>query len=86
MSRPVLTAMARRLDLPVERLALLEAYDDADLTVLDDAVSLAIRAEDRAVTEGLEEAVRFVPRPLRSRARAMLFGDRSGGRGEGRRG
>lgn len=78
MSRPVLTAMARRLDLPVERLALLEAYDDADLTVLDDAISLAIRAEDRAVADGLEQAVRVVPRPLRGRARALMFG---GGRG-----
>ncbi|MDQ1103968.1 hypothetical protein [Nocardioides zeae] len=74
MSRPVLTSMARRLDLPVERLALLEAYDEADLTVLDDAISLAIRAEDRAVADGLEEAVRFVPRPLRGRARALVFG------------
>ena len=74
MSRPVLTAMARLLDLPVERLALLEDHDDADLTVLDDAISLAIRAEDRAVADGLEEAVRFVPRPLRGRARALMFG------------
>lgn len=78
MSRSVLDGMARRLDLPVERLALLAAYDDEDLTVLDDAVALAIRAEDHAVEQGLSEALRFVPRPLRGRARALLFGDGRG--------
>lgn len=78
MSRPVLAAMAGRLDLPVERLALLERYSDDDLAVLDDAVGLAARAEDRAVQDGLDAAVRFVPRPLRGRARALLFGNSRG--------
>lgn len=74
MPQPLVTSIAERLELPSERLALLEGYSEDDLSVLDDAIALAIRAEDKAVEDGLTEALRFVPRPLRGRARALLFG------------
>lgn len=78
MSRSVLETLAARLDLPVERLAVLEGCTEADLEVLDDAVGLAVRAEDQAVEDGLNAAVRFVPRPLRGRARVLIFGSSRG--------
>lgn len=78
MASPRVLAIAERLDLPADRVAFLDSYDDADLAVLDDALRVAIRAEDEVVDKGLAEALRFVPRPLRGRARTMLFGSERG--------
>ncbi|WP_157571667.1 hypothetical protein [Nocardioides alkalitolerans] len=78
MSRPSLETLASRLDLPVASLAVLEACTDDELAVLDEAVALAVMAEDQAVEHGLDAAVRFVPRPLRGRARKLVFGSERG--------
>ncbi|MDT9592497.1 hypothetical protein RDV89_05425 [Nocardioides zeae] len=69
---PETAALAARLGVPAEHLRALDGCAAEDVALLDDAVELALRAEDRAVSDGLAAAVRFVPRPLRGRARALL--------------
>lgn len=71
--------VAATLGVPEERLAPLTSYDDKELCHLDDLIVGALRAEDRAFEDGLEEALRFVPRLLRGPAKALLFP--GGGRG-----
>lgn len=76
MPDSALDALRRRLG--DADLGALASYDDAQLAALDRAVAAAMAADDDAVESGVEGAVRLVPRPLRGRARAMLFprGDR----------
>ena len=47
--------------------------DARDLARLDALVVDALERDEARVTEAVEETVRFVPRPLRGRAKKMLF-------------
>jgi len=78
MSKKELTALADRLGVPASRLKTLEGYAAADLATLNRAVADAMKTEDDAFATGLQDAVRFIPRPLRGFARKLLFpaGDR----------
>ena len=75
MPDPALEALRTRLGADLD---MLTAYDAAQLAVLDRAVAAAMATDDAAVEAGFEGSVRIVPRPLRGRARALLFpgGDR----------
>ena len=68
-----LDSLAERLGVPRSRLAALDACSPADLTVLDDLVAATFATEDAAVAAGLDGTVRAVPRPLRGRARSLIF-------------
>jgi hypothetical protein len=73
MGSDPLVSLASRLGVPASRLAGLADLTAADLAVLESLVADAFAAEDRAVREGLERTVGAVPRPLRGRARSLLF-------------
>lgn len=64
--------LAATLAVDEERLAPLQAYDEARLLRLDELIQEALSAEDQAFADGLEAALRLVPRPLRGTARKML--------------
>jgi hypothetical protein len=70
-----LDSLAGRLRVPRERLSDLASCPPEDLAVLDDLVAATFAAEDAAVADGLDGTVRAVPRPLRGRARALIFPD-----------
>ncbi|HEY3014603.1 MAG TPA: hypothetical protein VGJ41_05800 [Nocardioides sp.] len=78
MSKKELTVLADRLGVPARRLQPLEEYAADQIAVLDRAVAAAMKAEDDAFATGLQDAVRFIPRPLRGFARKLIFpaGDR----------
>ena len=55
------------------RLEPFAALDAEELDRLHDIVSRALAHDEEQVDQAVEETVRFVPRPLRGRARKMLF-------------
>ena len=52
--------------------------DARSLDRLDTLLTAALQRDDARVSAAVDETVRFVPRPLRGRARKMLFPDGSG--------
>ena len=73
-----LDMLAEHLGVKNDRLNAFSSYDEGQLAQLDTLLTDAMDAEDNAFDAGLEEALRFVPRPLRPAAKKILFG---GGRG-----
>lgn len=67
-------SIAERLGIPYADLSALDTCTDEELARLDATLAKTIAAEDRAVDDGFAEALRFVPRPLRGRAKVLLFG------------
>lgn len=72
MPKAALTALADLVDRPADDLAGLDGCRAADLKRLTELVSARIEAEERAIETGLQDALDAIPRPLRSRARALL--------------
>lgn len=70
--------LAATLGVPSDRLTPLTSYDDKQLSHLDKLLTDAMAAEEKAFDSALEEALGFVPRPLRGTAKRILGG---GGRG-----
>jgi hypothetical protein len=62
-----------RLDTTSKKVPLLAQLSSDELATLDAAVAEAMRTEDEGFDKGLQEALRLVPRPLRSIARGLLF-------------
>lgn len=73
MSGEPIERVARTLRMPATQLAALREFDDGELSVLADAVEHAVRSQTGEIDTALEGALRFIPRPLRGRARSMLF-------------
>ena len=71
--------LSTRLSTTPEAVPLLAQLDPDEATVLDEAITRAMTAEDEGFDRGLQEALRLVPRPLRGVARGLLFP--GGGRG-----
>lgn len=67
------SALAERLGISAERLAGLSVCSQGDVTHLDSLVAAAFTAEQEAVESGLRATLGAVPRPLRGRAKALLF-------------
>lgn len=65
--------LAGLVDVRREDLAALEQFSDADVSGFADAVQRAFQVQRAEVDESLESALGFVPRPLRGRARKLLF-------------
>jgi hypothetical protein len=78
MSDDPLAALADRLGVSRDRLDGLSGCMPADLAELDTLVAAAFAIEDEAVESGLQRTVSAVPRPLRGKARALLFPEGAG--------
>lgn len=70
---PSTAALAARLGVPESALSRLATCGSAGLVTVERMVDEAFLREDRAVESGLEKTLQVIPRPLRRRARAMLF-------------
>jgi hypothetical protein len=70
--------LARRLHLNTDELAVLTDFDDDEQARFAGIVEQAVTRQSAQIDEALETALRFVPRLLRGRARALLLpgGDR----------
>lgn len=68
-----LRVLAEVLDTPVGDLDYLTPLDDAALTQLHTVLQRSLEAEDRRVQDALQATMRFLPRPLRGRAKKLLF-------------
>ena len=73
-----LDTLAEHLGVTTDRLAAFSSYDESRLAQLDTQLTGAMSAEDKQFEAGLEEALRFVPRPLRPAAKKILFGGSRG--------
>lgn len=73
MTSPALQQLAGALRAQPADLGHLDGLDESDLAYLSDAVRRRMEADLSEVEESIEEAVRLVPRPLRGRARKILF-------------
>jgi hypothetical protein len=51
----------------------LSKLDEAELARLHDVVAGSLDREGQAIDEALQATMRFLPRPLRGRAKKMLF-------------
>ncbi|RYE76133.1 MAG: hypothetical protein EOO74_08940 [Myxococcales bacterium] len=69
------TELAAALALDEATLPGIAATDDGTLAVIHEAYDRLCDEEDRAVADGIQSAVRIVPRPLRAVARNLLFGE-----------
>ena len=70
---PSVDDLATLLEVPADEVAFLRKLDEADLVRLHDVVAGTLEREGRAIDEALEATVRFLPRPLRGRAKKLLF-------------
>jgi hypothetical protein len=66
-------ALAALLEVPATEVAFLGRLGDDDLARLHATVAGTLRREAEAIDEALEATVRFLPRPLRGRAKKLLF-------------
>jgi hypothetical protein len=71
----LLASFARDLEVGVDELEALRGLSEPDLQRFADSVNRSFADQDVAVQEGLDAAVRFIPRPLRGRAAKLLFPD-----------
>jgi hypothetical protein len=65
--------LADLLGVPEKRLAMLAGVSAADLANLQSGISTAMAKQDRAIEDGVERSLQAIPRPLRGKARSMLF-------------
>ena len=68
-----LQRLAEVLDTPVEDLDYLSPLDDDALEQLHTLLRRSLEAEDQRVQDALQATMRFLPRPLRGRAKKLLF-------------
>ena len=71
--RDALARLARTLGADPQELGSVTGLDAPALERLESLVADALEQDEARVTEAVEETVRFVPRPLRGRAKKMLF-------------
>lgn len=72
------TALADLMSVPPSEVAFLGRLDEATLGRLHALVAHSMQREEQALDEALEATMRFLPRPLRGRARKMLFPQEGG--------
>ena len=65
--------LAALMEVPRSEVAFLDRLDEADLARLHDVVAGSLEREGEAIDEALQATMRFLPRPLRGRAKKMLF-------------
>ena len=65
--------LAALLEVPRTQVAFLDKLGEADLARLHDVVTGSLEREGEAIDEALQATMRFLPRPLRGRAKKMLF-------------
>ena len=68
-----LARLAQTLGADPDELGSVADLDARALERLESLVADALEQDEARVTEAVEETVRFVPRPLRGRAKKMLF-------------
>jgi len=70
---PSLDDLAALLEVSPGEVAFLHRLDETDLARLHVVVAETLERESRAIDEALGATVRFLPRPLRGRAKKLLF-------------
>ncbi|HET7735029.1 MAG TPA: hypothetical protein VFK52_03580 [Nocardioidaceae bacterium] len=68
-----LRELADLLGVPEKRLGMLSGVAQDNLNHLRDSVTSAVLKQENAIQKGVEKSLQAIPRPLRSRARALLF-------------
>lgn len=77
MTSRAVSALAETLGVTPEELSFMDRLDDHAAAHLDELVTLAVVREDEAVADSLERTLRFLPRPIRGRARSLLMPEES---------
>ena len=73
MPDPELTRLSTTLGVAPAELQMLAGLPGNEVGALADAVRTALDAQRTEIDESLEHALGFIPRPLRGRARKLLF-------------
>ena len=73
MTATTVATLAERLGVSADAVAGLQGCSAEELAHLDSLVETAFEREREAVDSGLKATLQAVPRPLRGRAKALLF-------------
>jgi len=65
--------LADVLGVPENKVSMLAGLADDELDHLRQSVQAAVRRQDSAIERGVERALQVIPKPLRGRARSMIF-------------
>lgn len=65
--------LADLLGVPEKRLAMLSGVAQDNLNHLRETITTAVQEQESAIQKGVEKSLQAIPRPLRGRARALLF-------------
>ena len=65
--------LADLLGVPEKRLAMLSGVAQDNLSHLRDSISAAVAQQESAIQKGVEKALQVIPRPLRGKARSIIF-------------
>lgn len=65
--------LADVLGVPENKVSMLAGVADPDLEHLRTAVEATMRRQDTAIERGVERALQVIPKPLRGKARSLLF-------------
>ncbi|MDE0803296.1 MAG: hypothetical protein OSA99_08225 [Acidimicrobiales bacterium] len=68
--------IAARIGVEEDDVAFLDAADPADRQALVEAIDAAGLARDRELLDAVDNALKFVPRPLRGRVLKLIGGGR----------
>lgn len=68
-----LRELADLLGVPEKRLAMLSGVAQENLHHLRESITTAVQEQESAIQRGVEKSLQVIPRPLRGRARALLF-------------
>ncbi len=65
--------LADVLGVPENKVSMVAGLADTDLHHLRDSVKAAMATQDTAIERGVERALSAIPKPLRGKARSMIF-------------
>lgn len=68
-----LQELAGLLGVPAKGLGMIAGLSDSDVAHLQASVQAAIDRNDEAIEKGVERSLAAIPRPLRGKARSMIF-------------
>lgn len=65
--------LAETLGVPENKVSMVAGLADRDLDHLRQSISAAMARQDTAIERGVERALGAIPKPLRGKARSIIF-------------
>lgn len=65
--------LAEALGVPENKVSMVAGLADSDLDHLRNSITAAMAKQDTAIERGVERSLQAIPKPLRNRARSIIF-------------